>query len=171
MTQEEKDKSIEIANTLWKSSKSTPDEINSFGFFSYSDAPGAIGGGFGSFVWFENKNETLDFISKTLPFSPPGQRDLNWPKVASETKKIVAKMRANKINDLNGIEQLNEVLKTFSQIEWIGTFDELKNGSHPYAKNIREEYRSDNGIEEDNDVSISKTYEASFREFIETYGS
>lgn len=138
---------IDKANDNWQSAmQGNPTDLSGpadkiWGFFSYGDAPPAIGGGTGVFVWFPDRISMLEFIKETLPYSPPGQYGLDWDEVAKNTATIIENMKVGSVTDCDGIRSLNEVLKTFSQIEWLGTFDELMNGDHPYITEVREEFR------------------------------
>ena len=160
---------IEQAETNWQSAAQGNPGDNTWGFFSYGDAPGGIGGGVGTFIWFPNRNEMLDFIATTLPYSPPGRSDQDWGSVASRTAAIVEEMKQGTIEDLVGVERLNEVLKTFSQIEWTGTFSELLTAEHSYATEVRAAFRNEDE-DETSSAPIQPEEEEAFREFLETWG-
>ncbi|MFM1800692.1 MAG: hypothetical protein RJA81_44 [Planctomycetota bacterium] len=166
---------IEKANNNWQMAiQGFPDDLNKsytelWGFFSYGDASPAIGGGGGVFMWFPNRNSMLDFIRDTLPYSPPGLCGLDWDKVASNTKVITDNMKSGVINDIEGIERLNEVLKTFSQIEWLGTVAELLNGNHPYILHVRESFRMQNNENNAQRPIQSEEIDA-FRTFLKEWG-
>jgi hypothetical protein len=132
---------IDIAENLWSESERDPEDGKWWGFFCYGDASAPIGGGNGSFVWFPDRDEMLDFIRQVLPYSPPGRSDMDWEKVAKETEAIIDQMRGGDIDDKAATNHLNEALRSFSQIEWIGTFDDLLEGSHSYARLVRTEFR------------------------------
>jgi hypothetical protein len=135
-----------------------------FGFYSYGDAPGGIGGGTGCFVWFENRDAMLDFIEHTVPYSPPGRSDKDWTEVARQTSAVIAEMRSNKFDDKSGIERLNAALKTFSQIEWIGTSDELMNSNEGYPKEVRAAFGGGNS------GPVSAQEAGSFKAFLTDWG-
>jgi hypothetical protein len=160
---------IEQAETNWQSATQGNPRDNTWGFFSYSDAPAGIGGGVGMFIWFPNRNEMLDFIATTLPYAPAGQSNLDWGMVSSKTAAIVEEMKPGTIEDLIGVERLNEVLKTFSQIQWMGTFEELLRGGHSYAAEVREAFR-DEDDEGSSGAPIQPDEQAAFCEYLETWG-
>jgi hypothetical protein len=164
------DERIERAEASWQevSSGAPPDDCQ-WGFFSYGDAPPAIGGGIGMFTWFPDRNSMLEFIEHTLPYNPPGQSDLDPDEIAENTAAVVEKLRLGKISDLDGIKELNEVLVTCSQLEWIGTVNDLLTGNHPYAVHVREAFREDDG-EEAEDKHISEDEKEDFFEFLESWG-
>jgi len=166
---------IEKAEMNWQSAyQGSPGVLNNqpedvWGFFSYGDASPAIGGGVGLFVWFIDRNAMLEFIKDTLPYSPPGVSGCDWDEVASNTTDIVEKMNARLIEDQIGIQQLNEVLKTFSQIEWVGTFAELLQGDHPYAIEVRKEFHNRSNVNHsENQIQPEETKE--FCKFLEEWG-
>ena len=121
------------------------------------------------FIWFPNRNEMLDFIATTLPYSQSGRSDQDWGPVASRTAAIVEEMKLSTTEDLVGVERLNEVLKTFSQIQWTGTFSELLTAEHSYANEVRAAFRHD-GEEKTSGIPIQPGEEEAFREFLETWG-
>jgi hypothetical protein len=161
---------VEQAEASWQevSSGPPPDDAG-WGFFSYGDAPPAIGGGIGMFTWFPDRNKMLDFIANTLPYYPPGQCDLDPDEIAASTATVVEQLRLATINDLDGVKKLNEVLASCSQLTWMGTVEDLLAGSHPYAVEVRRAFRED-AEEEIEDGPITKDEKEDFFEFLESWG-
>jgi hypothetical protein len=161
---------VETAEASWQEvSNGPPADDCKWGFFSYGDAPPAIGGGIGMFTWFPDRKSMLDFIANTLPYFPPGQSDLNPDEIAGNTATVVEKLRLGTISDLDGIKELNGVLVTCSQLEWIGTVNDLLTGNHPYAVHVREAFREDDE-EEAEEAPIGKDEKEDFFEFLESWG-
>ena len=160
---------IEQAEENWQSAAQGNPGDNNWGFFSYGDAPGGIGGGVGMFIWFPDRTEMLDFIANTLPYSPPGSSDIDWEAVASQTVAITDELKSGAINDEIGIDRLNEVLRTFSQVQWMGTPEDLFRGNHSYAIEVRSAFR-DEGEDETSGAPMRPDEEQAFREFLETWG-
>jgi hypothetical protein len=161
---------VEQAEAIWQEvSNGPPSDDSEWGFFSYGDAPPAIGGGNGMFTWFPDRNTMLDFIANTLPYFPPGQSDLDPDEIAGNTATVVEKLRLGTISDLDGIKKLNEVLVTCSQLNWMGTVEDLLSGNHRYAIQVREAFREDDE-EESEGVPISEDEKEDFYEFLEAWG-
>lgn len=161
---------IEQAEANWQSVAAGNPGSNTWGFFSYSDGPAAAGGGVGIFTWFPDRNAMLDFMATTLPFSPPGRHDCDPAKVARETSAIVEELKNGSVSNAAGIERLNEVLQTFSQIQWMGTFNELLTGQHLYAVEVRAAFcRKEEG--DDSGAPILPDEKEAFCEFLETWGT
>lgn len=161
---------IERAEASWQevSSGAPPDDYE-WGFFSYGDASPAIGGGVGMFSWFPDRNSMLDFIATTLPFSPPGPYNLDPNEIAKNTAAVVEKLKLGTISDLDGIKELNAVLVTCSQLDWMGTVDGLLSGNHPYAVHVRQTFRDDD--EEDSEGEpVEEDEKEEFFEFLESWG-
>ena len=144
MNDQNVDKLVEQAQQNWQGITHGNPNDKEWGFFSYGDAPAGMGGGMGSFAWFDDRDTMLDFIMTTLPYCPPGPWAADYPLVATETATIVEDMKKGVLSDTAGTEQLNKVLRTFSQIEWMGTVDELLNGNHDYANRVRTAFREEN---------------------------
>lgn len=172
MTQDSTEEKIEKANTRWETVVTVPEDNSSWGFYAYGDAPPAIGGGFGSFVWFSGRAEMLDSIAQVLPYSPPGRSDLDWGEVARETSSIVEQMSANLIDNETAVSQLNSALVSFSQFEWLGTFGDLLAGDHNYAKNVREGFWS---VNDEGEAESSREIDApvlnEFKDFLSSWGA
>jgi len=169
MKNDDVDASISRAEDNWTNAVQGHPQKCEIGFFSYSDAPGGIGGGMGSFVWFKTRDQMLDFIEQTLPYSPPGRSDKDWTEVATQTSAIVSEMRSNEIDDKSGIDRLNAVLKTFSRIEWMGTFEELMTSSDRYPAEVRAAFHGDEC--ESEDLSIIGAHDVEdFKNFLGEWG-
>ena len=161
---------IERAEASWQEvSSGAPPEDCEWGFFSYGDAPPAIGGGVGMFTWFPDRNSMLEFIEHTLPYNPPGQSDLDPDEIAENTAAVAEKLRLGTLGDLDGLKELNEVLVTCSQLDWMGTVDDLLSGNHPYAVHVRQAFRDDED-EEAEGGPIKEDEKEEFFEFLETWG-
>ena len=164
------DERIERAEASWQevSSGAPPDDAE-WGFFSYGDAPPAIGGGVGMFTWFPDRASMLEFIEETLPYYPPGQSNLDAEEIADNTAAVVEKIRLGAVSDEQGRKHLNKVLETCSQLEWIGTVTDLLSGDHPYLVKVRKIFRDD----EDEDADggpIDEDEKEEFFEFLESWG-
>jgi hypothetical protein len=160
----------ERAEASWgEVSSGAPPDDHEWGFFSYGDAPAAIGGGSGMFTWFPDRASMLSFIEETLPYHPPGQATLDPDEIASETAVVVEKMRIGTLTDHEGIQHLNKVLKTCSQLKWIGTVTDLLSDDHTYALEVRSAFRSDDD-DEANSGPISEDEKDDFFDFLDTWG-
>ncbi len=170
MTYDDLQERAERAELSWQDVRSgAPPEDHEWGFFSYGDAPPAIGGGVGMFTWFTDRLSMLEFIEETLPFYPPGRAGLDIEHVIEETAELVEQLRTGAITDQEGVAKLNSALKTCSQFNWIGTASDLLRGDHPYAAEVRAAFR-DEGGEENNGGPITKDEQDEFFEFLDTWG-
>ena len=160
----------EKALSKWQSVVQGDPGNNVWGFFSFGDAPAAIGGGVGTFVWFSNRDEMLSFIADTLPYEPPGASDADWQAVALETTVITDQMKSKEIDDEAGVNKLNSILKTFSQIEWMGTKEDLLSGSHRYAVEVRSAFRDSKDADARPREPIQQDEEHAFYEFLDGWG-
>ena len=139
-------------------------EPKSWGFFSYGDAPAAIGGGIGGFAWFPNRTAMHEHIARSMPFAPPAPVSIDPATVADEVETIIQKHEQGEFSSDQTLAELNCVLRRFSQIEWWGQFSELLNGNSEFAKKLRQWHR------EEGDQPISSEEMLRFREEIGQYG-
>ncbi|MCC3861778.1 hypothetical protein [Pseudemcibacter aquimaris] len=159
----------ERAENNWLEADQEPKNNNSWGMFSYGDAPAGIGGGIGSFVWFKDRDSLLDFIAQTLPFSPPGPITTELQPVIEATEKTVTTLKKGGSLEA-GIEELNQTLRSFSQIRWIGTFEDLRTGQKEFEKEVRLDFRDSTDSSKNAKAEIEDNALKDFIEYIETYG-
>ena len=150
-------------------------DFGKFGFFSYGDAPGGIGGGIGVFQWFANEKEALDQIEQVLPFDPPGPSSISPELVASEVQKIIEK-RLNSAGEdeyemQEFISDLNKALERFSQIEWMGQFEDLISAEvqTDFEKGVRETF-FDNLGKDAYEGPINREHMDVFKDTLNTFG-
>lgn len=159
------------ANDLWGNDALSTPKSTSWGMYSYGDAPAAIGGGVGAFTWFDSRSALLKFVTEALPFSPPGPHDSDPLAVADKVKSLVTQIRAGDLDLESARRKLNTVLRAYSQIEWIGTFKDLKDGNGAYAKRIIKEFRESQALPVGKaPVAVSRTQLKDFKEFLASYG-
>ena len=167
---------VERAEKNWQTATQGDPGENTWGFYSYGDAPAGAGGGFGVFVWFPSRDEMLDFIADTLPYAPAGPSDRDWGEAARQTAAIVNDLKHRAIADATGIERLNQALASFSQIEWMGEFGQLVASHDPYPAKIRAEFFQEDTASDDQPQDgdaippIPSDREREFREFLESGG-
>jgi hypothetical protein len=142
---------------------------NTWGIFSYGDAPAAIGGGVGCFLWFKGREQLLEFVANQLTFLAPGRADIDPGRVLSAVKQIVRQVEDGHLTIADAIPQLNSALRHFSQIEWIGTFEGLIAGSGDFERGLRRWYREHRGTDLTDTVITAKELKA-FRTAIAEYG-
>ena len=161
------------ADHAWEEASDHSISETSWGFYSYGDAPPAIGGGVGSFVWFVNRDSMLDFIQSVLPVSPPGPTGNDHDMIAEEVGRIVAEVRDLEVLPDKTREHLNQTLRRYSQIEWWGTFQTLLYGNEPFVSKVRKHFREDTEQIEDHaerGASINNGEIDEFRQYLKTYG-
>jgi len=132
---------------------------NQFGLFQYGDAPGGIGGGVGCFLWFTSDEERIEFIKKHAVILNPPPSSGDWDKVDQEVKRVCSSTPLN-------LDDLNSVLKSYTQFPWIGSFNELLISEEGYPKEVKEFYFD----EEDKSLVIPGDDIDDFIEFLTTYG-
>jgi hypothetical protein len=150
--------------------KPQPDD---WGLFAYSDAPPAAGGGAGLFHWFDTKAQLLDFVKRHLTFASPGHSDIDPGRVAFEAERLIDAMGADPTPGLMEAARLdlNKTLRTFTQIEWWGSYEALLRGHHPYARVVRAWFR--NAADQPGDAArrpIGEDEAAAFIASLQAYG-
>jgi hypothetical protein len=144
--------------------------LTKWGMFYYGDAPAAIGGGVGAFIWFESERDLLDFIETHLPFSPPGPTSCDVEPVLSRVHEILDRLRNHKADRDTARLELNDALKRFSQINWWGLGAELFSGISPFPIEVRLWFRETKQDPDLSDRPISEDEKHAFLESLTEYG-
>ena len=108
------------------------------GVFSYSDGPPAAGGGIGMFFWFHEWQELYQFLANYFIAMAPGPISEDHHSVYEKTWDLFKKLSEGKIRREHAIQQINQVARNYSQIEWWGTFEELCEGQGEFEKKVRQ---------------------------------
>lgn len=169
------DKTIEAleaaANERWSDDDMRQPKSISWGMYSYGDAPGAIGGGVGAFTWFDNKTTLLKFVAEVLPYSPPGPGNSDPLAVAERVRAVLTQLRAGDLDLEKARRKLNGVLRAYSQIEWMGTFKDLKDGNDAYARKLIKQFRRSRELAVGAaPVAVARSQVEDFKEFLAEYG-
>ncbi|MEI6745871.1 MAG: hypothetical protein WCL34_07910 [Methylococcaceae bacterium] len=131
---------------------------DSWGIFSYNDAPAAFcGGGSGCFCWFNSKEDMFKFFTSEDIIGED-----------ADMSKITNKILRDEIGIDDGVMQINQELKGIIQIQWIGQFEQLCNGNNDYAKEVIEQFRQ--SLNNDRFTPINQSEISAFKEFLEEYG-
>jgi hypothetical protein len=170
ISEEEWDRRQQDAHSATEKAMDVTPERSSWGLFSYTDAP--MAGYTGVFCWFKAQADLLDYVKRHLTFVAPGRSDIDPGRVVRDTQNLIDAMGSEPVLDVFEAQrlELNKILRTFSQVEWWGTFGDLLQGNHPYAKQVREWFRDD----DDEDAVAARPIDDDeiddFRDAIEQYG-
>lgn len=162
---------VDAAISKWSEESLGEPKATSWGMFSYGDAPAGIGGGIGTFSWFNNKTAMLKFLPEVLPYAPRGPGNSDPLLVAEKVQGVLAAIKAGDLDLEKARKKLNSILRSYSQIEWMGTFKDLKNGNGTYPKKIIKEFRRVNDLTVGlMPIMILRSQVGEFREFLSVYG-
>jgi len=163
MNRRELQKAFNKANTL-KPGPAT------WGFYHYDDAAPAQMGSIGAFLWFPSRPAMLSFLTKYLPYVN-GPRDGDPAAVSESVAGIVKQVQEREIDDKAAVRRLNRKLKDYSQIEWLGQFDDLLQGkSGKFAAMLRKWYRDNHTDQKSSSAPIPKAEVKEFMQAIRMYG-
>jgi hypothetical protein len=107
------------------------------GVFSFNDGPPAAGGGIGMFYWFKDWQEMYQFLANYLIPTSPGPANADHEVVYDKTWEIFNELVEGKIQRQQAFGQINAAAKSYSQIEWWGTLEELCEGQGEFEKRVR----------------------------------
>jgi hypothetical protein len=111
----------------------------------------------------------LDFVANQLTFYVPGRADIDPGRVLSAVKQIVGKIEDGHLSTADAIPQLNSALRHFSQIRWMGTFEDLIAGDGNFERGLRRWFR-EHGDTDLTDAVITSEELKAFRTAIVEYG-
>lgn len=162
---------VEAADKRWQDDSLTVARASSWGFYAYGDASPAIGGGLGAFCWFGSKAAMLKFIVEVLPYSPPGPSSSDPLAVAEIVRQVTVAIRAGDIDLEKARKKLNKALRSYSQLEWMGTFRDLQSGSGTYARKIIKDFRRAHDLPAmAKPVQVTRSQLPDFKIFISEFG-
>lgn len=168
MSQEEYEERAEMALQATQAAANLWPSESSWGAFIYGDAPGGIGGGIGSFCWFDRREQLLDYVKTHLVFLNPGPVTLDPAKVAANVQETIERVEVGMLDMRADQAQVNQPLQSFSQIQWWGQFSELLHGETEFAIGVREWFHQIEGP--DGTAPITPEDENRFAEEIRSYG-
>ncbi len=162
---------VEAAEARWDDEALTQPKSTSWGMFAYGDAPAGIGGGVGSFIWFDNKTALFKFVAEVFPFSPPGPSSSDPLAVAASIQALLSDFKTQPTEIEKIRKKLNLILRSYSQIEWIGTYKDMKSGNGPYPKKIIQAFRRSRDLPiGTKPVAVSRSQIQDFKDFLAEYG-
>jgi hypothetical protein len=144
---------------------------NPFGFFWYSDAPAPLGGGMGVFCWFSNAQEAVDWL-----FAELADHWLRRLREGTSTLDAIHNALEEAISGKREtgdvLVSINEMLKRAVQIEWWGTFEELRTSDLAFPKKVRAALHREGPTEdsEDDESPITESELDAFVEMLRGYG-
>lgn len=141
---------------------------DTWGFHGYADAPANSGGGAGGFLWFDTREQMLEFIRLYLPFWNGGPVHSNAGSISSRVDTVVRRINGAALGEAYK-SQLNQTLKGYTQIGWWGQFKDLLNGEGAFPGEVRSWFRS-NAAVKPGTVPISASEKRRFAELLQEYG-
>lgn len=173
MSKDEYEKRFEAAEQASRDANERVPDSSAWGMFTFG-VPAAIGGSVGVFLWFETRDDLLEFAAEGLCFAPHGLAGSNALEVTEKVREVIGRVRTAELDWEAGRIEVNGILRKFSQIEWWGVFADLRSAEHPYAAIVVNEFREQQTGEPsaaDGDVAeIGDDELEEFREFISTWG-
>src|SRR5262249_54398350 len=86
------------------------------------------------FFWFNTKEQLLEFLTDYEGVDS----ECDEPELLQEQmRKVADQIRAERLGLEKARQQFNKLLKGHLDIEWIGNFDELLSGKHPFCIRMR----------------------------------
>ncbi len=117
-----------------------------WGYFGCDYFPGV-----GLFFWFDTKEQLLEYLSE-YEGADSESHDLEF--LRAEMRKITDDIRAGRLDFEVARQQFNAVLKDHLDIEWMGHFDEMQSGKHPFCNQIREEFLEESMETDDESIGM-----------------
>jgi hypothetical protein len=77
-------------------------------------------------------------------------------------RKVADQIRAGRLGLEEARQQFNELLKGHLNVEWIGDFEEMLSGKHPFCIQMREEF-----LEIDDESTVPVVAPRQVKDFIE----
>lgn len=156
----------EQANQLAQASAERDPRTCKWGLFSWGDAPGSVGGGFGCFQWFDSLEELLAFLTDFSPaLYTSFEQEKDWIEFRDRLRAIAASSLEDEL--VKSLDEFNVVLKGLLQIDWIGRFEELCTGQASFCCKVRGYFRDTDDVDEG---AIQTEEVQDFCETLQLYG-
>lgn len=110
------------------------------GVFARNDAhPALCGAGIGAFAWFYNYNELAEYFNGFVLQECLLMRfdESEHEKVTEFVTQLSEQYLVNTHNNALFIEKYNQAFEGVEQIDWIGTFNDLKNSKKEWCQGVR----------------------------------
>jgi hypothetical protein len=155
-------------SVLMASAENNPTS-HGFGFFTYGDAPGGIGGGVGAFQWFASAKERDDYIIHLSPYIYDSvDSEAEYQELTNFFSELASTYGASSAEFQ---QAYNTRLRGNIQSCWTGSFQELCQSSNSFCQDVRAWFRgADEDSETRNDNPITPREKRSFVRAIQTYG-
>ncbi|MFH0879845.1 MAG: hypothetical protein V2A34_09045 [Lentisphaerota bacterium] len=169
---------FEEADVAATSALNTPVGEKSWGLFVQKANPEPGIDERGHFLWFENREELLEFMSRHLVrwISLGGGEVEDLPKICDEAVTLVKKVTDRQVRLSAALEELSDWLYEFNmEITWAGSFQELLTGLDEFPMAVRswfrrildDEIRSE--VRPEDSLPIRKDESENFQEALEHY--
>ena len=139
---------------------------NKFGFFQYGDRAASQGGGVGAFMWFPTEDERQEFLTSCLSIIHSG---CNGESEFESQQVLLNDALSDSMEDQVPVSY-NVAMKGISQVEWIGTFDNLLLSGSSFAQKMRSRFRDECRVETGTASTISAEEIERFMEFLQMAG-
>jgi len=93
--------------------------------------------GVGLFLWFNTKEGLLQFLAE---YEGADSECHDQAVLRPAMRKTANQMIAGKLGFEKGRQRFNALLKGHLDVEWIGHFDEMLSGKHPFCKKMRAQF-------------------------------
>jgi hypothetical protein len=121
--------------------------------------------GVGLFLWFNTQEQLLEFLSE---YEGADSERHEPGLLQGEMRKVADQIKAGCLGIEEARQRFNELLKGHLDIVWIGNFDEMLSGEHPFCTQMRAEFLE---VEDESTVpAVAPTQVKDFIEVLHSYG-
>lgn len=111
MSDEELEKRSEVAKDVAQAASEHPPDSGTWGIYTYGDGPGGIGGGVGSFLWFESDTALFEFVSTHLAHFAPVPITSRVEPILAEVHTIIEGLKHHELEQEPARLTLNTALR------------------------------------------------------------
>ncbi len=141
-------------------------------FYRDSPACAALSSGCGQFLWFESMPGLLEFLrdhahDMNLGMGP---MHLDHQALRAQATTITESAIQGDLSLRELIPQLNTTLEGFTEIEWVGLFEDLVLGLDSFAIGVKRAFKKERGLPAEGECLLSNDEIAPFKDFMSGYG-